>query len=162
MYMGKTSYTSERPSEKASRVTLKKGKDTDYKKDLAIFTQLINELKYTPFFENHLGHTVQSVSHLSGCIELQDVTSIDDIKTLATDETLPTGIQYFLRNTITHENGEYNNDNLNKLLILFKLIKKHRSEFIKIPIVKSSSSKGGKTKKSRKSKNKTRRRKNKQ
>jgi hypothetical protein len=159
--MGKTSRASERPTEKAGVTLKKKDKDTNYEKDLAIFTQLISQLKHTPLFKNHLGDTVQSVAHLSGCIELQDVKSIDDIKTLSTGETLPAGIEFFLRTTITYESGEYNNNNLNKLLILFKLIKKHRSEFMKIPPVESSSSKGGKTKKSRKSKNKTRRRKNK-
>jgi hypothetical protein len=148
-----------------SGVTLKKGKESKYEKDLAELKELIYELNKTPLFEEHLGHTVQSVSHLSGCINLQDVTSIDAIIELAqpTNETLPIGIQYKLLTTISIDNGKtYNHDILNKLLILFKLIKKHRSKFMEISLVKSSSLKGGKTKKSRKSKNKTRRRKNKQ
>ena len=163
--MGKASRASERRTEKASRVILNKdGKKIKYEyvDDLVKFKALIHEVKDTPLFNEHLGHTVQSVAHLSGCIKLQEVKSIDEIIKLAqpTNETLPIGIQYKLLTTISVDNGKtYNHDILNKLLSLFKLIKKHRSKFMEIPIVKSSSLEGGKTKKARKSKNKTRRRK---
>ena len=164
--MGKSSRVSKRPAKKTiSGDTLNKdGKKTqdEYVDDLVKLNELIDKLNEKPLFNEHLGHTVQSVSHLSGCNELQNVRSIDDIKTLAqpTNETLPIGIQYKLLTTISDDNGKtYDNDILNKLLILFKLIKKHRSKFMEIPFVKSSSLTGGKTKKARKSKNKTRRRK---
>jgi len=183
--MGKTSRASHRPTEKANSGKTVKGRhksDTqyenesnpEYKEDREEVISLIRELKDKPLFDEHLGRSIAGITHLSGCEALKRVESMDDIIRLADpcNTSICIGIQHRLIQTITKSDRNYDYDCLKKLLSLLKLINKYYDELKDEKVVigdtrendinyGGSSSKGGKTKKSRKSKNKTRRRKNK-
>jgi hypothetical protein len=141
--------------------------------------QIIRFFLNKPIIE-HTGSSIAGFCQLSGCQELLDSKTKEEA-IAKTSHDCPTGIQCYGICDLWERSIKDNTEAENKLWEAIQILQLHREKLLKERVIVTenglfdldtnreitdeefaSMKKGGKTKKSRKSKNKTRRRKNKQ